>query len=152
MKNNKLKKVLIIILVSLLALLGIFILVSFIINKDGTLYWINYFVDLLNKPLPIVGVTTLAVLIFVWRLIVSTNYGQKVISGLRQELNSIKAEHEQYKIDSENQKQELINENNALRQDIANICELSTNQKIKNYGKGLLEYGKETIDIETKEQ
>ena len=154
MKNNKLKKVLIIILVSLLALLGIFILVSFIVNKDGTLYWINYFVDLLNKPLPIVGVTTLAVLIFVWRLIVSTNYGQKVISGLRQELNSIKAEHEQYKIDSENEKAELKQENAILREQVSKGFSLSTNKKIQEYGKELLEYGKgkETIDIETKEQ
>ena len=127
MKNNKLKKVLIIILVSLLALLGIFILVSFIVNKDGTLYWINYFVDLLNKPLPIVGVTTLAVLIFVWRLIVSTNYGQKVISGLRQELNSIKAEHEQYKIDSENEKAELKHLVTCLNNDGAGILYRITN-------------------------
>ena len=40
------------ILFGLLTAFGIFVLVSFIVNKDVTMYWINYVVDLLNRPLP----------------------------------------------------------------------------------------------------
>ena len=138
------------ILFGLLAAFGIFVLVSFIVNKDVTMYWINYVVDLLNRPLPIVGITSAAILVFIWRLVVATNYGKKAISKLRQELDNIKAEHEQYKIDSEKEKQELKEQNEKYVNFLYDICELSTNQKIKNYGKELLEYGKETTDIETK--
>lgn len=147
---KKFKKVFYAILISLLVAFGIFVLVSFIVNKDVTMYWINYVVDLLNRPLPIVGITSAAILVFIWRLVVATNYGKKAISGLRQELDNIKAEHEQYKIDSEKEKQELKEQNEKYVNILYDICELSTNQKIKKYGKELLEYGKETTDIETK--
>ena len=76
MKDNKAKKIIGIILICLLVAFGLYVLVSFIVNKDGTMYWINYFIELLNKPLPIVGVTTLAVLIFVWKLVIASNYGK----------------------------------------------------------------------------
>ena len=138
------------ILLGLLAAFGIYVLVSFIVNKDGTMYWINYVVDLLNRPLPIVGITSAAVLVFIWRLVVATNYGKKVISGLRQELDNIKAEHEQYKTDSEKEKQELKENNAELKGLLVDVCSLSTNKKINDFGKALDNYGKETTDTETK--
>ena len=76
MKNNKVKKIIGIILICLLVAFGIYVLVSFIVNKDGTMYWTNYFIDLLNKPLPIVGVTTLALLVFGWKVFVASKYGK----------------------------------------------------------------------------
>ena len=39
---------------------------------------------------------------------------------------------------------ELEQNNQALRSQLSEACELSTNKKIKDFGKGLLEYGKET--------
>ena len=39
-----------------------------------------------------------------------------------------------------------------LKAQLIHACELSTNQKIKNFGKELLEYGKETINSDTKEE
>ena len=38
---------------------------------------------------------------------------------------------------------ELEQDNQALRSQLSAVCELSTNKKIKDFGKGL-EYGKET--------
>lgn len=113
---------------------------------------LDYAKELLNQPLPVVGITVGTLLIFIWRLVISTNYGKKVINELRQELANIKQEHEQYKLDAEKEKQALKQENQVLREQVANVCELSTNKKIKDYGKGLLEYGKETINLDTEKE
>ena len=59
--------------------------------------------------------------------------------------------HNQYVAKSEEEKQALKDQNNELKGYIVHICELSTNQKIKNYGKELLGYGREeTTNSETK--
>ena len=113
---------------------------------------LDYAKELLNQPLPIIGITVGTLLIFLWRVFVSTNYGKKKIAEFKQELANIKREHEQYKIDSEKDKQALKQENQVLREQLANVCELSTNKKIKDYGKGLLEYGKETKDLDTEKE
>ena len=113
---------------------------------------IDYVKELLNQPLPIISVTVGAFLLFLWRVLVSTNYGKKIINALKQELLNIKNEHEEYKKTSEKEKAELRKENAILREQIANGFALSTNKKIRDYGKGLMEYGKETNDLDTKEE
>lgn len=148
--NKKISKVLYIILFSFIGVLLITGCVLWFIDAQLLKRIVEYAKDLLNQPLPIVGITTATCLIFLWRVIVSTNYGKKVINALKNALNEIKNEHEKYKLDSEKEKQDLANENKLLRQQLADICALSTNKKIKNYGKGLLTYGEETTNNETK--
>lgn len=138
------KKVFKCILLGLLVALGLYVLVEFIINKDGTMYWLNYIWDLLNKPLPIVGITSIALFWFIWNVVVFVRKNQP-----QKELAELKKEHEQYVEDSEKAKKELEEENAKLLSYLYDICELSTNIKIKNYGKELLSYGKKT-DSETK--
>lgn len=133
------------IILGLLIASGLYVLISFIFNKDGTMYWINQFIEWLNKPLPIVGVTALALLVFVWKVVVFIRKTQP-----NKELLEMRKEHEQYKLASEKEKTELKEQNDLLKGYLIDLCELSTNQKIKNYGKGLLGYGKETTDSETK--
>lgn len=145
------KKVLKIVLISLLVALALYVLVSFIVNKDGTMYWINYFVELLNKPLPIVGITTTAVLVFVWRLVISTNYGKAKLQEYDKKKEELEQSYEKFIENANSKMNELEKENVVLKGFIVKVCELSPNQKIKNYGKELLGYGKKTTNIETKE-
>lgn len=141
------KKAIKIISLCLLGALVIGSCVLYIIDKAQLLSILNHIKDFINQPLPIIGVTTGAILLFVWKLVVTTNYGKKVINSLTEQLEKITQEYEQYKLESEKEKQALIEKNNEIKGYIAEICALSTNKKIKDYGKGL-EYGEET-DIET---
>ncbi len=148
--NNKSKKALKIILFSLIGLLSIAIFVVYSINKELALELFTIIKDFLNQPLPIVGITVGAVFVFLWQVFVRTKYGKAMINALKRELAKIKAEHEQYKIDSEKEKEEMRKEIKELRSQISYTCSLSTNKKIKDYGKELDAYGKETIECETK--
>ena len=154
MKNNKAKKIIGIILICLLVAFGIYVLVSFIVNKDGTMYWINYFIDLLNKPLPIIGVTTLALLLFGWKVFVSSKYGKAKLLEYELKLKEIEQrysdkskelekEHEKFVLDSNSKINELLSKNEQLRNELAKVCALSTNKKINEFGKVLENYGKE---------
>ena len=78
--KSKFDKVLNIILISLLVALGISIAVLYVINPTMVKEWFEYVVDLLNKPLPIVGLTTSAVLIFLWQVIVRVRFGKGAIN------------------------------------------------------------------------
>lgn len=139
------KKVLLYIILGLVISLGIYVLVSFVFNKDGTMYWINYIWDMLNQPLPIVGISSVALFVFCWNVV-------KYIRDTKpnQELAELKKEYEKEKQEKEQENKELKEQNSKYMDFIVRICELSTNQKIKNYGKELLGHGEESIDSETK--
>lgn len=131
-----------IILAIILCALGIGCVVFYIIKPDLAKQCLDYVLDILNKPLPIVGITIGAVLIFVWRLVITTNYGKKKLAIYDLKLEEIeKAKH-----DLEQEKDKVINElkeeNAILRKQVADGFSLSTNKKIKDYGKELEKYGK----------
>ena len=146
------KKALKIIGISLLALLGIALVVLYIIFPTDTKNTLSYFWQMLNTPLPIVGITTVAILTFVWQFFAHSQYGKKKINECNQEIEKLKKEKEDF-VNGANEKIKELLENNAeLKGYIANICELSTNIKIKNYGKELLGYGEETTNSNTEEE
>ena len=140
------KKVLLVICISLSVCLGIAITVFYIVKPDLAKEWFEIIVYYANKPLPIVGVTTLAVLVFVWKLIVTTQYGKSKLAAYDNKVARLEQEYEKYKTDAEKEKEDLKKQNDELKGFICNICELSTNQKIKNYGKELLSHGEETTN------
>ena len=144
---KKLNKVLLIILISLAVALGLAYLSLYIFNKELAQSILNSVIDFVNRPLPIVGVTVGVLLVFIWKVVVFIREHQP-----SKELSALRQEHEEYKRDSEKEKAELREQNCELKGYIIHICELSTNQKIKNYGKELLGYGKETNDNEPKEK
>ena len=150
MKNFN--KIINIILISLAITIGVAFVVLYIIDKTNATNTLDYIVEILNKPLPIIGITTGAVLLFVWKIIISSNYGKAKIKEYEQKVNEI----EQAKKDFEETANEKVNEMKEkyekLKAQLIHACELSTNQKIKNFGKELLEYGKETINSDTKEE
>ena len=139
---KKTKKVLAIIL----AILGTTLIVLYVVFPTQFKECFEYIYGLLNEPLPIVGVSLLAILFFVWYVI-------KYIREVKphEELAKMRETYNNYVAKSDEEKQELKNQNTELKGHIANICELSTNQKIKNYGKERLGYGREeTTNSETK--
>jgi len=140
------KKVLLGIGIGLLVAFALYVLISFIVNKDGTMYWINQVIDWLNKPLPIIGVTTLALLIFVWKVVITTNYGKSKLLAYDNKVKELEHAKEEFELAANEKIKDLENENKELKGFICHVCELSTNQKIKHYGKELEKYGEETTN------
>lgn len=143
MKKSKLNKALAIVL----AILGIALIVLYVVFPTQFREYFGYVYGLLNEPLPIVGVSLLAILFFVWNVI-------KYIREIKphEELAKMRETYNEYVTKSEEEKQELKDQNNELKGYIAHICELSTNQKIKNYGKVLENYGEERINNSAEEE
>lgn len=95
------------------------------------------FYELLNQPLPIVGVTATAVLIFVWKIIITTNYGKKKLIAYDEKQKQLEKEYQEFLDSANSEINELKEENELLKEKLAYICSLSTNIKIKSIGKEL---------------
>ena len=142
-----------VILSILLAVVAIANVVLYLIFKEQYLDTLKYIYGLLNEPLPIVGITSLAVLIFLWRVIIAARYGQG-------NLNKIKAEYEQEKqelLKQINQYKDLLNNQNLkidnLENYIVQLCEIIPNKKVKELGEGLKDgKGKETVNRNTEKE
>ena len=153
--KSKFEKVLSIILICLLVAIGIAVAVLYIIMPDVVKDGFEYVVDLLNKPLPIVGLTTSAVLIFLWQVIVRVRFGKGAIAKYDQkcqentemileEKNNIKNEREE-NAKERKENREMINE---LRNQLVEVCKTSPNIKINELGERI---AKETFGHEQEE-
>lgn len=142
------------IILGLLIALGLYVLISFIFNKDGTMYWINYFIELLNKPLPIVGITIGALLLFIWKIIITTNYGKAKLHEYDLKKEELEKEHNEFVLNANSKLNEILELNEQIRGELAQACALSTNKKINEFGKVLENYGKdkETTNSDTTEE
>lgn len=145
------KKVIKYILFGLLFASIITFLVFYITKTNDTRTFINNVWAFLNKPLPIIGVTTIAVLFFIWKVVVATNYGKKKLQELNEEKEKIIKEKNDFVNKANSELQKCYNKINDLRHELANACNLSTNQKIKALGKEI-EYGKESSNNNSKEE
>ena len=147
------KKALKIIGFSLLACLLVAGIVLYIIFPNETKDVLTNTWNVLNTPLPIVGVTTVAVLFFVWKLVFSTNYGKKALSNVKSEYQKkyeeLKAEKEKLEQEREENKEQI----EEMKEYIIKLCALIPNKKVNDLGdmfaKGL-DYGEETTNSETK--
>ena len=142
MKNkNVFKRVLTI----LAFIIGIALLVIYVIFPNEFKSTAKLILDFLNAPLPVVGVSLVVLGVFVLKMV-------KYIRNTKpsQELREMRDMHKEYVENSEKEKQDLKDQNKEFRGFIAHVCELSTNQKIKNYGKELLSYGEEETEVERK--
>ena len=152
MKKEKVAKVFNIIILCLVIAIGVACVVLYLVNPDLCKKLIKYTIEVLNKPLPIVGVTTAAVLLFVWKLVITTNYGKAKLVAYETKIKEIEKAKEDFVENANSELAKLKEENDKLRYQLSQVCGLSTNKKIKDFGKDLLEYGKETIDGNTKEE
>lgn len=150
------KKKLKIALIIILALLGIFTIVSYILWKEQTLEVINRIIDFVNKPLPIIGVSIAIICLFVFKCFVATRYGKKALNDFKEENDVLKGQIDKLKKDIEHY-HELVNEHITSMDDLVYIdrktllkhLELSKNVKDKElikYLKGEKLYGEEEVD------
>lgn len=147
------KKAFKIIGIVLLTLLFIAAIVLYAIFPTQTKDVLTNIWAILNTPLPIVGVTTVAILLFVWQIVVRTNYGKKALANIKEEYQAkydqLKAEKDALEKEREENKEQIEDMKNC----IVELCALIPNKKVNDLGdkfaKGL-DYGKETTKSETK--
>lgn len=125
--------------------------VLYLIFKEQYLNTLKDGYELLNKPLPIVGFTSAAVLFFLWKIIITSRYGEIAVNKIERKYNE---KNENY--------EKIISVQNKIiaRQDekidklenyIIKICDTMTNKKIKEIGQDIkkdLSYGEERINSE----
>lgn len=120
-------------------------IVFYIVKPSDTKAFMNSVWDFLNKPLPIVGFTTLMVLVFVWKVIIASKYGKKALEKIETTY--------QNKIELLNDEKEKIKqlENNCknriseLEEILYNVCITIPNVKVNALGEKIkeLEYGEQ---------
>lgn len=125
--------------------------VFYIVLPNETIEFFTNVYDILNRPLPIVGVTTLAVLIFVWKIVFATRYGKKALEKVEQKYQE---KYEQL-VEQKTLVDKSIKENkeigDKLTNGFINVCETIPNVKVNKIGENMrkeLGYG-ESIDSET---
>lgn len=116
--------------------------------------WIKQAWEWCNQPLPIVGISLITIIIFLWRVLVSTNYGKKTIKKLQtiaddtktatdKTLEEMKAENENYKKQIEDMQAQIELAKGVLSQ----VCTSSRNKQVKE----LADMLKETTEDESEE-
>ena len=142
------KKIVLSIVFSVFAVANV---VLYLIFKEQYLDTLKYIYGLLNEPLPIIGVTALAVLIFLWRVIITARYGEGAVNKIKAEYQK---ENEELRAEFE-EKQKLIEDQNKKINELNNfliqLCNIIPNKKVKELGKGL-GYGKEGINDNTEKE
>jgi energy-coupling factor transporter transmembrane protein EcfT len=159
--SNKTKKVLLTVGLCLFVLLTAALLVCLHFWPEQTKTYLKTAWDWLNQPLPVVGVSTLMILFFVWRIFASTSLGKKQINQFKRGTEDVIREFNDYKAATETiiteYRKELTDYKTLLEQVdekyggiIKSICESSRNVRIKKIGESINgEERKETTNNET---
>lgn len=149
------KKVLKIIVASLLICVVITGVVFYLISPSQTTLFISRIWKALNTPLPIIGITTIAVLFFLWQVIIKTRFGKKALSDLQENyqkrFDELKVEREKLELEKEKNKQ-LIEE---IEKHFIELCGIIPNKKVNDLGNSFvkgLDYGKEETNSNAKEE
>lgn len=149
--------------IALLIIAGVLALVSvvcYIFWKDQTTYIFECIIDFINRPLPIVGVSTGVILYFLYKCFISTKYGKKRINEFKEENDNLRHEIAEYKqiIDLslnnyENSVNSLKNDIQETKEYIIQGFELNKNIKVKEIAKKMRGVeDEETVDSDTKEE
>lgn len=158
---KKFMKVAKIILVVLTIIVGILLIVGYIWFKDNTIAILNSIKDFVNQPLPIIGVSSVVLCVFLYKVFIATKYGKKAISDIVSEKNKtisdIQAKESdlkeiEYKVDNKLQEQDTnINTSiSEIKAYLVELCGYSRNIKAKELAtrieQGESENGKENQD------
>lgn len=155
------KKALKIIGICALALGCLAYLLCYIFLKEQTTYFTECVIDFINKPLPIIGVSLLVVLLFVYKIVVSTRFGKKALNQYKDELNKAQREWEQEKLSIKEQIalykakiDEYKQYSEQLQGYVVELCELSHNVKVKQLAEKIKECSayEEDTNCDTKEE
>ena len=138
------KKLKVICLIALACAIITFI-VFYIVKPNDTKSFINGVWDFLNKPLPIVGFTTLMVLVFVWKVVVATRYGKKALEKIETTYQTKVAQLNEKEKSIKQLETKCQNRIDELEQVIINVCETIPNVKVNAIGEKIkeLEYGEQ---------
>ena len=138
---TKFNKILKIILISLITLILGSYLVLYIIDKELAKQILDTVVDYANRPLPIVGVSSLVIAGLVWKIFQSTSYGKKTIAKMKTEYEEEKArlkeEYEQEKTKFTAIITMYEKEVDLMLESIIAISEATPNKKVKAVGEQL---------------
>lgn len=130
------------IIIALLICCALAYVLCYIFLKEQTKEFTQNVIDLLNKPLPIIGVSTGVVLFFIYKCFVSTKYGKKRINEFKEENDNLRHEIAEYKQivglalnTCENSINELKTDIQETKEYVIEGFELNKNIKIKEIAK-----------------
>ena len=140
MSNNK-KKALVITLSAICATIIAGVITCYFIFPAQTKQYAMTAWEWLNKPLPIAGVTTITICLFLWRVFVSTSFGKRQISEFKRQVEEIKEEYNLKDIEKNKVIAELKDKNEQLALRIGELEDfiekmvvLIPNKKVKQLG------------------
>ena len=100
--------------------------------------WIKTAWEWMNNPLPIVGVSLIAILVFLWRFLSSTSFGKKALKKLSADFEETKKstseQLEAYRAENERMKEELASREEELamlQATLGVVCSTSRNKQVK---------------------
>lgn len=100
--------------------------------------WIKTAWEWMNNPLPIVGVSLIAILVFLWRFLSSTSFGKKALKKLNADFEETKKstseQLEAYRAENERMKEELSSREEELamlQATLGVVCSTSRNKQVK---------------------
>lgn len=101
--------------------------------------WIQKAWEWMNQPLPIVGFSLIAVIIFLWRFLTTTSVGKKALKKMNEAFEQTKADTgkalEEYRAENEALKKQLAQSQEDmqdLRSALEIVCANSRNKNVKN--------------------
>lgn len=101
--------------------------------------WIQKAWEWMNQPLPIVGFSLIAVIIFLWRFLTTTSVGKKALKKMNEAFEQTKADTgkalEEYRAENEALKKQLEESQEdmqSLRSALEIVCANSRNKNVKN--------------------
>lgn len=113
--------------------------------------WIKKAWQWCNQPLPLVGISLVTIVIFLWRVFVSTGYGKKAIKKFQEvaedtktatnkTIEEMKAECEEYKTQLEALQAQVATAKEVLEK----VCDNSRNKQVKELAEQLKQQSTET--------
>lgn len=150
---KKSKKVLLIVGLILLVSFAAFIVVALQVWPETTKEYLNTAWEWLNTPLPVVGVSVLMVLYFLWQVFKYSSFGKKQINEFKKNCEDTKSEFDAYKeyCDEklEEQKQIISEQLEMLehyKKAFKELCNTIPNKKVNMLGE---KYYGEEVNNET---
>lgn len=145
---EKFKKVLKIVLWSLLVACGVSAIVSYAIIPDQTKLFFDGIREFINQPLPIIGVSIVSLFLGVKVILSNTSIGQKALNTMREEITNFKSKVVETKDKAEEYYDKALKTQNETKVIISNyeerfnelygklckVCETMPNAKIKTIG------------------
>ena len=157
-KISKLDKVLLIITIISAISLIVTCIVMYVLYPVQTKAFIMNAWDWLNEPIPIVGVSTLMILIFAWQVFKNSSFGRKQLLELKRlgndtkdTIEAVRAEKDTQIANLQSQVEYLSGELEKFRNNVAEALMLVPNKKVKELGEKI--NGKEreeTVNNEAK--